>query len=143
MGVKDAKDIEELSCGKQKRYFLALKEKKNFFVPGTNNRVFITASPPATPTNSSGGKKIEAGLGTTENPLLTEGNRTVPRPPIGSRVTVHYVGFFVHNGGGKKQFDSSRDRGKPFTFTLGAGEVPISPDRSCLSGHIGGKFRLR
>lgn len=40
-------------------------------------------------------------------------------PPHGADVTVHYDGFLL-NG---QKFDSSRDRGDPFTFKLGVGQV--------------------
>jgi hypothetical protein len=41
-------------------------------------------------------------------------------PPPGCEVTAHYVGTLESDG---SQFDSSRDRGKPFKFTLGEGQV--------------------
>lgn len=42
-------------------------------------------------------------------------------PPYAPALAVHYVGT-LEDG---TQFDSSRDRGDPFTFTLGQGECPV------------------
>ena len=49
-----------------------------------------------------------------------------PEAVAGQRVRVHYTGWLYdptapHNRG--KKFDSSKDRGQPFSFGLGGGEV--------------------
>ena len=41
----------------------------------------------------------------------------------GRTVRVHYTGWLYKNGAKGKKFDSSKDRGQPFHFNLGGGEV--------------------
>ena len=56
-----------------------------------------------------------------------------------SRVTVHYTGWLKKNG---KKFDSSVDRGNPFSFTLGAQEVIKGWDLGIAGMRVGGKRML-
>ena len=56
----------------------------------------------------------------------------------GKLVSVHYVGT-LENG---TKFDSSRDRGTPFEFTLGAGEVIKGWDQGFAGMKVGGKRKL-
>ncbi len=56
----------------------------------------------------------------------------------GKKVTVHYRGTLT-NG---KQFDASYDRGQPFPFTLGAGQVIKGWDQGVKGMRVGGKRRL-
>ncbi len=56
----------------------------------------------------------------------------------GQRVDVHYTGWLT-NG---QKFDSSLDRGKPFSFQLGAGQVIQGWDRGVAGMKVGGKRKL-
>src|SRR3954466_11901723 len=60
----------------------------------------------------------------------------------GQRVTVHYTGWLDNNGNKGAKFDSSRDRGQPFTFPLGRGQVIKGWDEGVASMKAGGKRRL-
>ena len=59
-------------------------------------------------------------------------------PKSGQKVTVHYTGWLT-NG---KKFDSSRDRGQPFSFTIGRGQVIAGWDEGVAGMKVGGKRKL-
>jgi FKBP-type peptidyl-prolyl cis-trans isomerase len=56
------------------------------------------------------------------------------KPKVGQKVTLNYSGYLL-NG---KKFDSSFDRGTPFEFTLGKGEVIAGWDEGVAMMNVGG-----
>jgi peptidylprolyl isomerase len=60
----------------------------------------------------------------------------------GQMVDVHYTGWLDLDGKRGKKFDSSRDRGQPFTFKLGAGQVIVGWDEGVAGMRVGGKRTL-
>ncbi|HEX5318447.1 MAG TPA: FKBP-type peptidyl-prolyl cis-trans isomerase [Stellaceae bacterium] len=60
----------------------------------------------------------------------------------GKTVSVHYTGWLYENGAKGKKFDSSLDRGQPFSFKLGAGQVIKGWDEGVAGMKIGGKRTL-
>ena len=60
----------------------------------------------------------------------------------GVMVTVHYTGWLYENGKRGKKFDSSHDRGRPFSFKLGAGMVIKGWDQGVKGMKVGGKREL-
>jgi FKBP-type peptidyl-prolyl cis-trans isomerase FkpA len=64
---------------------------------------------------------------------------------VGKAVEVHYTGWLYDpNAPDKKgaKFDSSRDRGAPFTFLLGAGRVIKGWDKGVAGMKVGGQRTL-
>lgn len=64
------------------------------------------------------------------------------QPSKGNHVTVHYTGWLNANGEKGRKFDSSIERGRPFTFIIGVGQVIQGWDEGVLSMKIGEKRRL-
>lgn len=56
----------------------------------------------------------------------------------GQEATVHYTGWLTNGS----KFDSSKDRGIPFSFNLGAGEVIKGWDQGVCGMKIGGTRKL-
>lgn len=61
-----------------------------------------------------------------------------PMPKTGQTAVVHYVGTFPDG----KKFDSSRDRGTPFEFPLGAHKVIPCWDEGVATMRVGGRRKL-
>jgi FKBP-type peptidyl-prolyl cis-trans isomerase len=57
----------------------------------------------------------------------------------GNTVKVHYTGFLTTGA----KFDSSRDRGEPFSFPLGARQVIKGWDEGVAGMKVGGQRQLR
>jgi peptidylprolyl isomerase len=57
----------------------------------------------------------------------------------GSKVSVHYVGIAFSTGA---EFDASWNRGRPFEFKLGRGQVIPGWDKGVLGMKVGGRRKL-
>ncbi|MHC5595379.1 MAG: FKBP-type peptidyl-prolyl cis-trans isomerase [Nostoc sp.] len=106
----------------------------------------LTQTPPASTAVTenniliAGNTMSDANVVTTPSGLkyedLKEGTGATPKP--GQTVEVHYVGT-LENG---TQFDSSRDRGQPFSFKIGAGQVIKGWDEGVSTIKVGGLRKL-
>lgn len=67
---------------------------------------------------------------------LKEGTGEVAK--AGTQVSVHYTGWLLDG----KKFDSSKDRGQPFGFKLGGGQVIRGWDEGVEGMKVGGIRKL-
>src|SRR5438128_12655953 len=63
-------------------------------------------------------------------------------PKTGQTCVMHYTGWLWENGAKGAKFDSSVDRGRPFEFKLGLGQVIKGWDEGVASRQVGGKRTL-
>ena len=63
---------------------------------------------------------------------------TGAQPKTGQKVSVHYTGWLTDG----KKFDSSKDRGAPFEFAIGRGQVISGWDQGVITMKVGGKRKL-
>ena len=84
-----------------------------------------------TPTTTASGLQIiDTVVGTGES------------PKNGQTCVMHYTGWLYNDGTKGKKFDSSVDRGSPFEFKLGVGQVIGGWDEGVGSMKAGGKRTL-
>jgi len=108
--------------------------------------IFIVMALAMTPALAWEGMMSASEAGPNANEIVTpSGLRYVDRivgtgdlAVAGKTTTVHYTGW-LQNG---KKFDSSVDRGQPFSFQLGAGRVIKGWDEGVVGMKVGGKRTL-
>ena len=93
----------------------------------------LLTQPEATPMTEENVVTTDSGLKYID---IVDGTGTTPQK--GQTVSVHYTGT-LENG---TKFDSSRDRGQPFQFPLGAGRVIKGWDEGIATMKIGGQRQL-
>jgi FKBP-type peptidyl-prolyl cis-trans isomerase FkpA len=95
--------------------------------------------------SSAGGVSADLGIDTaamTTTPTglklqdVTVGQGAEATP--GKVAVVHYTGWLTDG----KKFDSSRDRGEPFDFPVGAGQVIAGWDQGVAGMKVGGRRKL-
>jgi peptidylprolyl isomerase len=109
---------------------------------------FASRVAPSAPRSTS--IKTPSGIATTTHKMprrvqLPSGLRyedlvvgTGESPKTGQTLVVHYTGTLADG----RKFDSSLDRGEPFSFTLGVGEVIKGWDEGLATMKAGGKRKL-
>ncbi len=75
-------------------------------------------------------------MGVTRRVIAAGDGKTFPQK--GDKLTMHYTGRLVSDG---SKFDSSVDRGQPFQFTIGVGQVILGWDRGVAEMSLGEKVR--
>lgn len=118
-----------------------------FFVMKDNNQDVSQVTPQATDSSGltnpqeqalGGQQPTQAPMQITELQKIDLVQGTGAEASSGAEVTVHYTGTFT-NG---QKFDSSLDRGQPFSFNLGSGQVIQGWDLGVAGMKVGGKRRL-
>jgi peptidylprolyl isomerase len=64
------------------------------------------------------------------------------QPKTGQICVMHYTGWLYENGAKGAKFDSSLDRGEPFEFQIGMGQVIKGWDEGVATMKVGGKRTL-
>ena len=89
-------------------------------------------------------KKSESKMTKTPSGLQSEDTKvgTGDTPAKGQTCVMHYTGWLWENGAKGNKFDSSVDRGAPFSFPLGQGRVIKGWDEGVATMKVGGKRTL-
>ncbi|MEZ5899450.1 MAG: FKBP-type peptidyl-prolyl cis-trans isomerase [Hyphomicrobium sp.] len=95
------------------------------------------SQPQSTGIDMSNAKTTASGL-----QIIDTQEGTGDAPKTGQTCVMHYTGWLYKDGAKGAKFDSSVDRGKPFAFTIGVGQVIKGWDEGVASMKVGGKRTL-
>ena len=96
--------------------------------------VFAIGSPTTAIAQAAKTMTTPSGLKITDSKVGTGAT-----PKTGQTCVMHYTGWLYENGAKGKKFDSSVDRGQPFSFPVGMGRVIKGWDEGVMTMKVGGK----
>ena len=108
----------------------------------TSGTGFATAATPSSP-GTHWSSKLDATINELQEIDVKQGTGAEALP--GKTVSVHYTGWLYDSSKPDShgaRFDSSRDRGTPFAFALGAGRVIKGWDEGVAGMRVGGQRTL-
>merc|ERR1711998_670106 len=79
----------------------------------------------------------DSSMGVTVETMTEGDGKTFPKK--GDQLTMHYTGTLTDGS----KFDSSRDRGSPFQFTIGVGQVVKGWDEGVIQMSVGQRATLK
>merc|ERR1712037_789799 len=85
----------------------------------------------------AGPRRLVRAFGVDVDTIKAGDGKTFPK--AGDRLTMHYTGRLTSN---QSKFDSSVDRGDPFVFTIGIGQVIRGWDEGVMKMSVGEKAKL-
>lgn len=111
---------------------IALSRSRIVNAPKEENKINVSDASQTKNNQTNEKKSMELGIKTTQEGT---GDRVVK---AGDTISVHYTGK-LEDG---TKFDSSVDRGTPFSFTIGVGQVIKGWDQGLLGAKVGEKRTL-
>ena len=126
--------VAQLGGGQKTAYASQVSQTPAAIVADATNDNTIIAS--NTMTDETAGKETVTTPSGLKYIDIEEG--TGATPSRGQRVTVHYTGTLEDGS----KFDSSRDRKRPFDFTIGVGQVIKGWDEGLSTMKVGGRRQL-
>jgi peptidylprolyl isomerase len=105
--------------------------------------VFVAGAPATASAQDAGNKDAGSATATLSGLKITDSKIGAgATPKTGQTCVMHYTGWLYVNGAKGKKFDSSRDRGQPFEFRIGMGQVIGGWDEGVATMKVGGKRTL-
>lgn len=115
--------------------FISRSKNKTDLLVSPDASPSVTATVAVAPVQTAGNKVVQLEGGLQIQDLITGSGKEAVSGRI---ITVNYSGMLADG----KKFDSSYDRGQPFQFVLGAGQVIRGWESGVAGMKVGGKRKL-
>jgi peptidylprolyl isomerase len=104
--------------------------------------LFLIMTPALSPTTPAAAQDSGTPVAASDLKITDTVVGTGATPKTGQTCVMHYTGWLYEDGAKGQKFDSSVDRGEPFEFRIGTGQVIKGWDEGVATMKVGGKRTL-